>query len=99
MSDEYQTVYGDLVNSLMALKRHLALMVDEGLEAMNIPSRSEINTLQKRQQELRRENHALRAEIESLKDMMQKTTSRSSAATEAKPKAATKKTTRKTSAK
>ncbi|MGH8501103.1 MAG: class III poly(R)-hydroxyalkanoic acid synthase subunit PhaE [Gammaproteobacteria bacterium] len=66
-TDKYSAVYGHLVNSLMALKRHGTMMVDESLGAMNMPTRSEIDTLQQRLQEVRREGKALRAEIESLK--------------------------------
>ena len=67
MSEEYQTLYGNVVNTQMAVKNHMGMMTDQVLEAMNIPSRLEINTLQKRLQEQRRDMHALRAEIAALK--------------------------------
>ena len=66
MGEEYQTLYGRLVNTLMKLKQQLARMVDQHLEAMNMPSRAEISTLQCRQQELRRENLRLRKELKEI---------------------------------
>lgn len=66
-TDKYGAIYGQLVNSLMALKRHGSMMVDESLGAMNMPTRSEIDTLHERLQEVRRESKKLRAEIESLR--------------------------------
>ncbi|MGF1547808.1 MAG: class III poly(R)-hydroxyalkanoic acid synthase subunit PhaE [Thiotrichales bacterium] len=67
MSDDYQNVYGTLVNKLMRVKQHMARMVDQGLEAMNMPTRAEINTLQRRQQEVRRDNQRLRQELHDLR--------------------------------
>lgn len=63
MTEEYQKLYGHLVNSLLALKQQMARMVDQTLEAMHMPTHAEIATLQCRQQELRRENLRLRKEI------------------------------------
>jgi class III poly(R)-hydroxyalkanoic acid synthase PhaE subunit len=66
MTQEYQTLYGRLVNSLLALKQQMARMVDQTLEAMHMPTHAEISTLQCRQQELRRDNLKLHKEIKSL---------------------------------
>lgn len=66
-TEKYGAIYGRLVNSLMALKRHGTMMVDESLGAMNMPTRSEIDTLHQRLHEVRRETKQLRAEIESLR--------------------------------
>ncbi|MGF1642654.1 MAG: class III poly(R)-hydroxyalkanoic acid synthase subunit PhaE [Thiotrichales bacterium] len=70
MSADYQTVYGALVNKLMLLKQQMARMVDQGLEAMNMPTRAEINTLQRRQQESRRDNQQLRHELRALRKQL-----------------------------
>jgi polyhydroxyalkanoate synthase subunit PhaE len=67
-SDHYGEVYGRLVNSLMKLKRHGTMLVDEALGAMNMPTRAEVDTLHRRLQEVRREIKALQAAIESLKN-------------------------------
>lgn len=63
---EYAQVHGRLVNSQMALKKRLSIMVDENLGAMNMPSRSEVRTLEDRLQETRRENKKLRQSLHAL---------------------------------
>lgn len=70
MTDEYQTLYGRLVNSLLALKQQLALVVDQSLEALHMPTHAEITTLQSRQQALRRDNQRMKNEINGLKKEM-----------------------------
>jgi class III poly(R)-hydroxyalkanoic acid synthase PhaE subunit len=66
-SPEYARIHGQLVNAQMALKRRMSVMVDETLGALNMPTRSELRTLQDRLQESRRESKALRHELEALK--------------------------------
>jgi len=63
---EYAKIHGHLVNAQMALKRRMAVMVDENLGALNMPSRSELRTLQDRLQETRRENKQLRHTLQAL---------------------------------
>jgi polyhydroxyalkanoate synthase subunit PhaE len=70
VTDKYVGVYGRLVNSLMALTRHGTMMVDQVLSAMNMPTRSEVDTLHRRLQETRRESKVLRAELDSLRKML-----------------------------
>ncbi|MCG6942762.1 MAG: class III poly(R)-hydroxyalkanoic acid synthase subunit PhaE [Thiohalocapsa sp.] len=64
---EYARIHGQLVNAQMALKKRMAVMVDETLGAMNMPTRSELRTLQDRMQETRRENKHLRRELDAIK--------------------------------
>ena len=64
---EYARIHGQLVNAQMALKKRMSVMVDETLGAMNMPTRSELRTLQNRVQETRRENKHLRHELEAIK--------------------------------
>jgi class III poly(R)-hydroxyalkanoic acid synthase PhaE subunit len=64
---EYARISGRLINAQMAVKQRMAIMVDEALGAMNMPTRSELRTLQDRLQETRREYKALRHEVEALK--------------------------------
>jgi len=64
---EYARIHGQLVNAQMALKKRMSEMVDESLGAMNMPTRSELRTLQDRVQETRRENKHLRNELEAVK--------------------------------
>ena len=70
MTPEYAQIHGGLVNALMALKKKMGQLVDENLGAMNMPTRRELRTLQKRLQESRREAKALRAEVEQLKELV-----------------------------
>lgn len=77
MTEEYQDLYGRLVNTLLALKHQMARMVDQTLEALHMPTHAEISTLQCRQQEIRRENlrlrkeqKAMQAQIDELRDAM-----------------------------
>jgi class III poly(R)-hydroxyalkanoic acid synthase PhaE subunit len=67
MTPEYASIHGELVNALMALKHRMAVMVDESLGALNMPTRAELRTLQDRLQETRRENKSLRRELDALK--------------------------------
>ena len=50
----------------MALKQRMSVMVDEYLGAMNMPTRSELRTLQDRLQETRRENKAMARRLDRL---------------------------------
>ena len=72
MSDEYQTLYGDMVNKLMIVKKHYAEITDDLLRAMNLPNTREVDTMQERLQQLRRENIELKKEIQEIKAMLQK---------------------------
>jgi class III poly(R)-hydroxyalkanoic acid synthase PhaE subunit len=71
MTQEYQTLYGRLVNTLLAVKQQMARMVDQTLEAMHMPTHAEISTLQCRQQELRRDNLKLHKEIKALQSQLE----------------------------
>lgn len=71
MTAEYAALHGRLVNSLMAVKHHMAVTVDEGLGAMNMPTRQELRTLQTRMQENRREIKGLKAEVAQLKKLLE----------------------------
>ncbi|TNE32378.1 MAG: class III poly(R)-hydroxyalkanoic acid synthase subunit PhaE [Alphaproteobacteria bacterium] len=69
MSDEYTTLYGNLVNALMALKKQMAVVSDEMFEAMNMPTHKEVNTLHKRVHEARREHRRMQDKLEDLEDL------------------------------
>lgn len=69
-TEEYARVHGELVNTLMAFKHRLAIIVDEALGAMNMPTRAELRTLQDRLQETRRDNKTLRQELELMKHLV-----------------------------
>jgi class III poly(R)-hydroxyalkanoic acid synthase PhaE subunit len=63
---EYARIHGQLANTQMALKKRMSIMVDETLGAMNMPTRSELRTLQDRLQETRRESKKLRHDLDRL---------------------------------
>jgi class III poly(R)-hydroxyalkanoic acid synthase PhaE subunit len=80
MSDEYQVVYGDLVNALMRVRKDMNELAEQQYRLLNIPTRSEIDTMQKRQQQLRRENRQLRHEFELLRASVVQSDQRATAA-------------------
>ena len=88
MSDEYQTLYGDMVNRLMIMKKHYSEITDDLLRAMNLPNTREVDTMQQRLQQVRRENMVLKKEVSEIKAMLQELTSSESAAPAAPAKAA-----------
>jgi len=79
-SDEYQVVYGDLVNALMQVRKDMNEVAEQHYKLMNIPTRSEINTMQHRQQQNRREGRQLRREIAELRAQVEELTSAKPAA-------------------
>lgn len=70
MSEEYQELYGDMVNRLMTLKIHYGKMTDDTLRQMNLPSTTEVDTMQMRLQQQRRENIQLKKDITEIKSML-----------------------------
>ncbi|MDJ0778566.1 MAG: class III poly(R)-hydroxyalkanoic acid synthase subunit PhaE [Gammaproteobacteria bacterium] len=67
MGEEYQGLYGDMVNKLMTMRKHYSEMTDDFLRALNLPNTREIDTMQERLQQLRRDNFALKREISEIK--------------------------------
>jgi polyhydroxyalkanoate synthesis regulator phasin len=67
MSDAYAKRYGEMVNALMAVKQQGARLVDEWLEAMNMPTRSEIGGLQRRLHDSRSDYRKLSSEAERMR--------------------------------
>lgn len=63
-TEEYAEIYARMVNALMALKRQGRGMADEGLSALGMPTRRGFDTIQRRQQELRRQVVELKANRE-----------------------------------
>ena len=70
MSEEYQTLYGDMVNRLMIMKKHYSEITDDMLLSMNLPNTREVDTMQERLQQLRRENIKLKTEVGEIKTML-----------------------------
>lgn len=70
MSEEYAKLYGEMVNHLMAVKHQGTRLMDEVSESLNMPTRCEVNTLHRRLQESRREQHALKSALRKLTDQV-----------------------------
>ena len=66
MSEDHARRYGRLVNALAALKHRITELLDETLDVVNLPTRREIDALQRRMQEARRAEAGLRAELARL---------------------------------
>ena len=88
-TDHYVEVHGRMVNSLMALKRHNRMMIDEVLGALNMPTRREMETLHSRFHQLRRQEKATQKEIEILKSKVSAMASQPTKPAAARSKAAT----------
>ncbi len=88
MGEEYQTLYGDMVNRLMILRKHYGEMTDDFLRSLNLPNTREIDTMQERLQQLRRDNFALKKELKEIRETLAQLTAKPARA--AKPAVATK---------
>ncbi len=67
MQPQYSALHGRLINALVGVKYQMAVMVDENLGALNMPTRRELRTLQGRLQQNRREINALKAELAEIR--------------------------------
>jgi polyhydroxyalkanoate synthase subunit PhaE len=84
-SDEYSEIYGRLVNDLIAVKQHGRHYMDSVMSSLSMPSRKEINTMQKRQQQNRRELMDFKAKVEKLEDELQALRSQTGSQVNVKP--------------
>lgn len=67
-TEVFSDLCGRLTNALMAVKQHGRNIVDEIQSALNMPTRRGMSTLQKRQQDMRRENKETSRKIEHMQD-------------------------------
>ena len=72
MSEEYQALYGDMVNKLMILKKHYHDIIDDQLRLLNLPNSREVDTMQQRLQQLRRDNIAMKKELAEIRKLLGK---------------------------
>lgn len=89
-SEEYSRLYGRMVNDLMAVKKHGRTIMDESMNAMNMPTQKSMTTMQKRQQEMRREVISTRSRLAALEKQMQSLQGQSAKPSPAKPAPAVK---------
>lgn len=66
-TDEYAALNGRLVNSLMAFRQKQNEISEDILAAMNMPTMTAMNTLERRQHQLRKQIKTLEAELQTLK--------------------------------
>ena len=67
LSDEYVTLYGEVVNALMAFKKKQNELIDDTMEELNLPTRKEIDSLHERIHVQRRDLIQLKKDIAELK--------------------------------
>lgn len=108
LSDEFREVYGAMVNAQMRVRQLVQKQIEESSSQLGLPTRSEIDSLGRRVQELRRQNGAgsmqamreelaqLRAELAELRDSQRRSTARAAGPGK---KTVAKRTTGKTAAK
>lgn len=66
LTDEYQVIYGDMINGLITLKKALNDELADYYRSGNIPTRTDLNMAFKRQHELKRENRQLKRQVQEL---------------------------------
>lgn len=59
-SGTHTALYGELVNTLSAVRREMTVIVDQWAAQMNLPTRAEVDSLHQRMHEMKRELRALK---------------------------------------
>jgi class III poly(R)-hydroxyalkanoic acid synthase PhaE subunit len=65
-SEQYQILYGELVNAFLLLKQDMNEHLDHEFKAFGLPVRADYEATIKKQYELKRENNALRQQMRDL---------------------------------
>lgn len=65
-SDDYMHLHGELVNSLMSFKQQQRNIMDDWAEALNLPSRQEIDALHTQLKKTKQSNLKLKTELSAL---------------------------------
>lgn len=65
-SEQYQTLYGELVNAFLLLKQSMNEHLDQEFKAFGLPVRADYEVIIKKQYELKRENNTLRQQLYEL---------------------------------
>lgn len=66
MTEEYTTLYGEVVNALMNFKKQQNKALDDMVEQFNLPTRQEVDSLHERLHALRRDNLQMKKDIAAL---------------------------------
>ncbi len=65
-SEQYQTLYGELVNAFLLLKQGMNEHLDHEFKAFGLPVRADYEATVRKQYELKRENNVLRQQLREL---------------------------------
>lgn len=71
-TDEYSELNGRLVNSMMAFKKQSQEITEDNMKAMHLPTTRDMNELERRHYELRKQVKVMQLEIDELKKQLQK---------------------------
>lgn len=66
-SPAHTALYGEVVNTLSAVKREMTVVIDQWAGQMNLPTRAEVDSLHQRMHDLKRELRALRTAMQDKK--------------------------------
>ncbi len=67
MSEEYTSLYGEVVNALMKFKKQQNKLTDDMMDELNLPTRVEVDSLHERLHAVRRDNIQLKKDVAELK--------------------------------
>lgn len=63
-TEEYMKLHGQMVNALMAYRKHAGELMDQWAEAANMPTRREVDALHRRLKDVRQELRGLKARLD-----------------------------------
>lgn len=66
-SSAHTALYGEVVNTLSAVKRELSVIIDQWAAQMNLPTRAEVDSLHQRMHDMKREMRDLKRKSENKK--------------------------------
>ena len=66
-SPAHTRLYGEVVNTLSAVKREMTVVIDQWAGQMNLPTRAEVDNLHQRLHDMKREMREMRAQLDATK--------------------------------
>jgi len=70
LSEEYMTLYGNTINALSAYKAQLNKVMDSVMDEFGLPTRKELDSVHKYVTQLKRDNAAMKKELQEIKTAM-----------------------------
>ncbi|GEM_PF-3573443 len=71
LTDQYQSLYGNMVNAMSELRTGINGFMEQQYRAANLPTRGDLDGLARKQQELVRENRSLNDQLSRLNSALQ----------------------------